>query len=86
MEVLEVQMQNKIKEDVIKIIEATAFEKDKTYLLKVNFPKEYPKEDCMKVFSAIGNIFKKKNIDVILYPNDFDIQAIEIQKEENKNG
>jgi hypothetical protein len=36
----------------------------------------------MKVFSALSSIFKEKNIDIILYPNDYDIQAIEIQKEE----
>ena len=36
----------------------------------------------MKVMVALHDIFESKGIDVMLYPNDYDVQVIEIQKEE----
>ena len=72
---------NKGLDKIIKIIDATAFEKDKTYLINVDCG-DIPKEDTMRTLQHILEIFNNKGIDVIIWDNHMKIEATEIKKEE----
>ena len=77
---LVVQMEN----DLIKVIEATAFEPGKKYLIKVAFKDLIPKEACHNLLAFIKKFFDSKGIDAIFYPSDVcEIEAVEIKEKEN---
>lgn len=74
-----------LENEVIKIIDATAFEKDKTYLIKIDCG-DLTTEACERTLQSIRDIFSNKGIDVIVYPNRIKIEAAEIKKEnDSKN-
>ena len=66
-------------DNVVKIINATAFEKDKTYLINVDCG-DIPKESTMMLLQHIREIFNNKGIDVIIWDNHIKIEAIEIKR------
>lgn len=68
-------------DNVVKIISATAFEKDKTYLINIDCG-DMPKEYVMSTLQSIKEIFDNKDIDVIICPNPIKIEASEIKKKE----
>lgn len=68
-------------EQLIKIIDATAFEKDKTYLINVDCG-DLPKEYARSTLQHIKEMFNDKGIDVIMCHNHIKIEATEIKKED----
>ena len=68
-------------DEVIKIIDATAFEKGKTYLINIDCG-DLPKEYALSTLQHIKKMFDDKGIDVIMCHNHIKIEAIEIKKEE----
>ena len=66
-------------DSVIKIIDATAFEKGKTYLINVDCG-DIPKEYTLSTLQHIKEMFNDKGIDVIMCHNSIKIEAIEIKR------
>lgn len=73
-----------MENDLIKNIEATAFEPGKKYLIKVTLKDLIPKEEFHNLLVSIKKLFDSIGIDVILYPSDVcEIEAVEIKEKEN---
>ena len=66
-------------DSVIKIVNATAFEKGKTYLIKIDLG-DTPTEHVSELLKAIQGLFDERGIDVILYINSIEIEAVEIKR------
>ena len=70
-------------DDFIKTIDATGFEKDKVYLIKVLLRDRFPKDTVVSLQHHLKDMFDEHGIKVILYDgNCFDIEACEIQNGE----
>ena len=67
------------KQEVVEIINATAFEKGKTYLIKVGFEYSPPRDKMLDTLNYLHRKFEEMGVDVLLYPSPaMTIEAIEI--------
>lgn len=73
---------------MINIINATAFEKGKTYMLKVSGKhlKEHEYYVVKYAIKGLIDAFKERGIDVIINACPFDIDVVEIKEQYTNNG